>query len=158
MSNPQNRAYRLLYILRDHAPNVKAQEICSRMYHKAIMDGASDEDLEKTMANALADGLNHGNWPWSAPTGRQPVVFTFQVGKKYHILYRLGTQRADREAVMKYLGEEKTLLAGNKNGRMLSFSARPYAGTQTIPSDRIFACKLVSDDTECYVDIKVKTK
>ncbi len=63
----QSRAYRLLGILKEHAPNGAAQEACTNLYHKVSMDGGSDLDLEKAMAGALTDGLNYGNWPWNMP-------------------------------------------------------------------------------------------
>lgn len=54
----------LLGILQDFAPNATCQALCTKMFHDAQVNGASNRDLLKTMANALCDGLTSGNWPW----------------------------------------------------------------------------------------------
>lgn len=57
--------YYLLTILQYHAPTADAQQACTAMFNKAIADGASKEELHKTLSGALNDGLKYGNWPWS---------------------------------------------------------------------------------------------
>jgi hypothetical protein len=52
-------AYKLLAILQSHAPTGKDQVICANVYNRT-----PEVEQERTMVNALADGLNYGNWPW----------------------------------------------------------------------------------------------
>lgn len=64
----KSNGYALLGILQSYAPNGPAQQHCTNMVHRAEADGASDLDIEKMLASALSDGLNHGNWPWTSRT------------------------------------------------------------------------------------------
>lgn len=61
-------AYTLLGVLQSHAPNGSAQQLCASMVHQAERSMVSDLGIEKMLANAIADGLNHGNWPWNQPS------------------------------------------------------------------------------------------
>lgn len=71
------RSYRLLGILIEHATTGKEQGIATTWYHKTREEITADipipddkfwdieNQMEKTLINALADGINHGNWPWT---------------------------------------------------------------------------------------------
>lgn len=56
--------YALLSILQAYAPTGIAQQRCTELYHQAQRDEPSLHRQVVSMANALSDGLNYGNWPW----------------------------------------------------------------------------------------------
>lgn len=65
----KSNGYALLGVLQAYAPNGPAQQLCTNMVHKAQADGASDKEVEQMLANAISDGLTHGNWPWAQVFG-----------------------------------------------------------------------------------------
>lgn len=65
-------------------------------------------------------------------------------GKKIRLTYRIGMQRKDREAVMVYLGTDG-------DSRYI-FSARPVAGTQTLPMSAIIDWEVVADNAGVYLN------
>jgi len=68
----QTKAYRLLGILQEYAPDQDAQVICTTIFHRMRADGLTERDLEKQLVTALSDGLHHGNWPWIVQAGWVP--------------------------------------------------------------------------------------
>jgi hypothetical protein len=56
---------KLLMVLQSYAPTGTAQQKCINMVWNAERYGATPKEVEKTLINALADGVNHGNWPWN---------------------------------------------------------------------------------------------
>lgn len=60
-----SKAYRLLGLLQEYAPNAGAQQDCTNMYNSAIEDGADEKELEILLVGAIGDGLKYGNWPWA---------------------------------------------------------------------------------------------
>lgn len=66
-------AYNLLSILQKYAPSAREQYLASKWYNElretVIKEHEFSErqefEIEKTLINALADGVNHGNWPWT---------------------------------------------------------------------------------------------
>lgn len=57
----RQQAYQILGIVQEYAPNLDAQNRVSALFNTSEASGG---DPLVTMANVLADGLNHGNWPW----------------------------------------------------------------------------------------------
>ena len=72
---------------------------------------------------------------------------TFEHGKTYLVTHRGDGQKYDRQSVMVYLDRQSAY--GRVDHR---FSARPAAGTQTMPEPWIVAAEEVADGTECYVN------
>lgn len=70
-------------------------------------------------------------------------------GKRYHIVFRLESQRVNHEAVMDFMGRDRSWAA------TLNFSARPVAGTQAMERDCIITVTEVSKNTPIYVDRRV---
>lgn len=64
-------------------------------------------------------------------------------GKKYKVVYKGERQHYNREAIMVFLGTE---------GNNTSWDARPFAGTQTMPSSWIVAVFQVDPCTKVYLD------
>lgn len=64
-------------------------------------------------------------------------------GKKYKVVYKSDTQRFNREAVMVFLGEQ---------GNDTSWSARPVAGTQTMPRHWIIGVAEVEASARVYIN------
>jgi hypothetical protein len=65
----------LLAVLYHYAPNGVAQMRCLELMQACQRDGADGPELDRSLANALQDGLAHGNWPWTdyaAVTGAEP--------------------------------------------------------------------------------------
>jgi hypothetical protein len=60
-----NRVELLLQVLQSHAPDEAAEGWCRKAVSQAQAYSATEDDIEKMLATALSDGLNHGNWPWS---------------------------------------------------------------------------------------------
>jgi len=61
-----NRAYTLLGVLLDYAPNGVAQAIATVRYNEMKADPhMMAADIEVTLASMIVDGLRYGNWPWS---------------------------------------------------------------------------------------------
>lgn len=68
------KAYQLLGILQSYAPTGKEQYEVSKWYNRLretiqtdlFCDTALEieAEIEKALINILADGVNHGNWPW----------------------------------------------------------------------------------------------
>lgn len=64
-------AYAMLAILQGYAPNLSAQERCSKFLNRMITDGLSGDEVLKQLSGVLNDGLRTGNWPWVVdPEGR----------------------------------------------------------------------------------------
>lgn len=61
----------LLGVLYNYAPDMDAQVTCSTMFQKAVLDGATERELDVLLIGALSDGLKYGNWPWSKPSEEQ---------------------------------------------------------------------------------------
>lgn len=64
-------------------------------------------------------------------------------GRKYRIKHRSETQKKDRESVMRFLGEE---------GSSYVWSARPVAGTQTMPKSWVKSAEPVLESTDPYIN------
>lgn len=60
-----DRAYTLLGVLLDHAPDRGAQEIVTSIYHDMQCDHVTPRDMEVQLVGAIYDGLRYGNWPWA---------------------------------------------------------------------------------------------
>jgi len=58
------KAYILLGVLLQHAPNASAQAKCSALYNQLQADGFHAVGLERILARILVDGLDHDSWPW----------------------------------------------------------------------------------------------
>lgn len=132
----------LLEVILQIAPDATCRAKVVKVHSDAILSGASDLELLKTLANILADGLNHGNWPWStfpADESDEPDKSELalssdkfdlpQEGKKYIVRYKVGRSKYLRQAVMIFLGHDGTSYS--------AWSLRPLAGTQTLRNDDI---------------------
>lgn len=64
-------------------------------------------------------------------------------GQKYLVRHKSGTQRVVRESVMVFLDEEE---------KDFIFSARPVAGTQTLPKDWVREIEPVPEDAVVYIN------
>lgn len=64
-------------------------------------------------------------------------------GKKYRVTHRSETQKKDRQSVMRFLGAE---------GSNLIWSARPVAGTQSMPRSWFRSADLVLESTDPYIN------
>lgn len=60
----KDKAYQILGMLQDIAPDSNAQNICTKLYNDASMSSMHDKSLLLIMTNLLYDGLAYGNWPW----------------------------------------------------------------------------------------------
>ncbi len=55
----------LLGVLFDYAPDGPAQEQCVGMVWRAEAEHAKTEEITAMLADALLNGIRHGNWPWT---------------------------------------------------------------------------------------------
>lgn len=72
-----------------------------------------------------------------------------EIGTRYRLRYRSETQRRDRTAVMDYIGT-------NHNGDH-QFSARPVAGTQTMPAAWLLEAVAVAKATPVHLNRVVRS-
>jgi hypothetical protein len=68
MGDGQTVAYKILGILHHIAPDMDAQNVCTRIFN-SVEPGV---ERDKTMVCALADGYLYGNWPWELEKLRKP--------------------------------------------------------------------------------------
>ncbi len=64
MINYYENAYKILAILQDIAPNLNAQEDCSKAFKDSQQDSENDKEFLLRVTGILYDGLSYGNWPW----------------------------------------------------------------------------------------------
>jgi hypothetical protein len=84
-----------------------------------------------------------GDFQKDIPTEKVKVkqpLYNFEPGKRYEIVHQSPGQRYARVSVMVYLGTSGAI-------DQLSFSARPVAGTQTMPRSWIRNVEEVPDST-----------
>jgi hypothetical protein len=68
------QSYILHGVLLTHAPNGKAQELCTAIYNRMQADGLTEKRVQLNIVQALADGLAHGNWPWNTVPNIQEAI------------------------------------------------------------------------------------
>lgn len=59
------RWYRLWLAFREFIPGANLVSTQENLINKMFEDGQTPEQVENYLINAMADGVNHGNWPWS---------------------------------------------------------------------------------------------
>lgn len=60
-------AERMQYVLASLFAQTDSEMMaCTQMLWDARESGATPKELAKTVANAISDGLNYGNWPWNS--------------------------------------------------------------------------------------------
>lgn len=59
----RDAAYKQLSVCQEISPTGKEQAGFARLYNKMLMAGESYTSVIRALANALADGLEYGNWP-----------------------------------------------------------------------------------------------
>jgi len=64
MSASFTKAYKLLGVLQDYAPNQEARILCSKMLNEMRADKLPEPQVEERLVDAISDGLKYGNWPW----------------------------------------------------------------------------------------------
>lgn len=50
---------------REFAKPGAQQSMLERTVNKMFEEKQTPEQVEKYLVNVMADGINHGNWPWS---------------------------------------------------------------------------------------------
>jgi hypothetical protein len=75
---------------------------------------------------------------------------SLEPGKRYFLRYRLYGQRRDRTAVMDFMAEDSQ---GVRGGHLL-FSARPLAGTQSLPKEALLEWRQVGKDMPIHLNRK----
>lgn len=71
-------------------------------------------------------------------------------GKRYWLRYRLYGQRRDRTAIMSFMGAHEQL--GKSH---LMWSARPVAGTQSLPLESVFEISERDERHAIFIDRKI---
>lgn len=68
------KAAQILALLQSYAPSTREQFLVSKWSNEVRLkvtkeqgssSSATELVIEKTLINALSDGVNHGNWPWT---------------------------------------------------------------------------------------------
>jgi hypothetical protein len=81
--------FHLLKVLRAYAPHEAARLQCDELLAQIRKDhDESIPEIDRVLAGALLDGLQHGNWPWTTPVRVPALPYEASIAAAYDAEFR----------------------------------------------------------------------